>query len=133
MIDDYAHHPTEVRATLSAAKQRYPDKRVIVVFQPHHRARLQGLLDEFATAFADADEVLLLPTYHVEGREEGIEDQVTVLYDKLETSGVHVRFFQTFVGVAGAVIPQLSEDVVVLTLGAGDVTQVPDLILGESV
>ncbi|MCA9376130.1 MAG: UDP-N-acetylmuramate--L-alanine ligase [Candidatus Doudnabacteria bacterium] len=132
VIDDYAHHPTEVRATLSAAKQRYPDKRVIVVFQPHHRARLQGLLDEFATAFTDADEVLLLPTYHVEGREEGIEDQVTVLYDKLETSGVHVRFFQTFVGVAGAVIPQLSEDVVVLTLGAGDVTQVPDLILGES-
>jgi UDP-N-acetylmuramate--alanine ligase len=62
-IDDYAHHPTEIRAALSAARQLYPNKRMTVVFQPHLFTRTRDFLDEFALSLLTADEVFLLPIY----------------------------------------------------------------------
>jgi UDP-N-acetylmuramate--alanine ligase len=62
-IDDYAHHPTEIRAALSAARQLYPNKRMTVVFQPHLFTRTRDFLDEFALSLQTADEVFLLPIY----------------------------------------------------------------------
>jgi len=63
VIDDYAHHPTEIRATLSAAKARYPNRRIWAVWQPHTYSRTQTLFFEFSRAFADADEVLVTEIY----------------------------------------------------------------------
>jgi UDP-N-acetylmuramate--alanine ligase len=63
VIDDYAHHPTEIRATLAGAKARYPDRRIWAVWQPHTYSRTQTLLFEFTRAFADADEVLVTEVY----------------------------------------------------------------------
>jgi UDP-N-acetylmuramate--alanine ligase len=63
VIDDYAHHPTEIRATLRAAKERFPDRRIWAVWQPHTYSRTKALLTEFATSFEDADEVVVLPIY----------------------------------------------------------------------
>ena len=63
VIDDYAHHPTEVAATLSAARLRYPTRRIWAVFQPHTYSRTQALLQDYAHSFDDADQVLLLDIY----------------------------------------------------------------------
>jgi UDP-N-acetylmuramate--alanine ligase len=63
VVDDYAHHPTEIRAALAAARQRYPDRRVWAVFQPHTYSRTAVFMDEFAASFADADCVIVLDIY----------------------------------------------------------------------
>jgi UDP-N-acetylmuramate--alanine ligase len=63
VIDDYAHHPTEIRATLAGAKARYPNRRIWAVWQPHTYSRTQALFVEFSRAFADADEVLVTEIY----------------------------------------------------------------------
>ncbi len=70
VYDDYAHHPTEIRATLRAFREQYPKKRILCVFQPHQERRLEALFNDFLTAFDDADETLILPAYKVAGRDE---------------------------------------------------------------
>ncbi|MFH0890584.1 MAG: UDP-N-acetylmuramate--L-alanine ligase [Candidatus Liptonbacteria bacterium] len=70
VFDDYAHHPNEIMATLSAFREKYPEKKIVCVFQPHLSDRLTKLFKEFQDAFDDADETLILPIYKVEGREE---------------------------------------------------------------
>lgn len=69
VYDDYAHHPTEIKATLEAFREKYPGRKIICVFQPHQAQRLKILFTEFKTAFDAADITLLLPTYEVAGRE----------------------------------------------------------------
>ena len=63
IYEDYAHHPTEVKATLAGAREMYPEKRIVVVFQPHLFSRTKLLLNDFATAFSDADEIILAPIF----------------------------------------------------------------------
>jgi UDP-N-acetylmuramate--alanine ligase len=70
VYDDYAHHPTEIKATLKAFREKYPAKRILCVFQPHQAKRLAALFKEFTTAFGDADKTLILPIYKVAGRDE---------------------------------------------------------------
>ncbi len=69
VYDDYAHHPTEIRATLQAFREKYPNRPIICVFQPHQLDRLKRLFKEFTTAFEDADAIVLLPAYQVKGRD----------------------------------------------------------------
>lgn len=69
IVTDYAHHPTEIRATLAAAREAFPRKRIVAVLEPHHSDRLSQLFQEFAAAFSDADKVILLPVYKVLGRD----------------------------------------------------------------
>jgi UDP-N-acetylmuramate--alanine ligase len=68
---DYAHHPTEIKATLSALKGANPSKKLICVFQPHQRDRLTQLFSDFAESFSSADELVLVPLYAVRGRDDG--------------------------------------------------------------
>jgi UDP-N-acetylmuramate--alanine ligase len=70
VYDDYAHHPTEIKATLRAIKKHFPKQPLICVFQPHQAKRLELLFKEFTGAFDDADITMLLPLYHVRGRDE---------------------------------------------------------------
>jgi len=69
VFDDYAHHPTEIKATLRGLKEKYPKKKMLCVFQPHQAKRLTALFKDFLTAFNDADETLILPSYEVAGRD----------------------------------------------------------------
>ncbi len=69
VYDDYAHHPTEIKATLRAFREKYPKKTILCVFQPHQGKRLKALFKEFQTAFNDAGETLILPVYEVVGRD----------------------------------------------------------------
>ncbi|MDO8664337.1 MAG: UDP-N-acetylmuramate--L-alanine ligase [Candidatus Liptonbacteria bacterium] len=69
VYDDYGHHPTEIKATLEAFREKFPKRRIICVFQPHQAERLKLLFNEFKNAFEDADTVVILPIYKVAGRE----------------------------------------------------------------
>lgn len=69
VYSDYAHHPTEIKATLAALREQYQAKKIVCVFQPHQQDRLTRLFKEFTLAFSDADEIIIMPVYKVAGRE----------------------------------------------------------------
>jgi len=78
ILDDYGHHPTEVKATLKAARSFYPDRRIWCVYQPHHHDRTEALFNDFIHAFDDADVVLMTEIYTVSGREEkAVKHEIT--------------------------------------------------------
>ncbi|WP_331836157.1 glutamate ligase domain-containing protein [Erysipelothrix piscisicarius] len=87
-IDDYAHHPTEVRVTLEAARTRYPDRKIVGIFKPHRVGRVYYFADEFAEALSLADEVCLCPFTSIDDAEEGIDIDITYLQDRIEGSHV---------------------------------------------
>jgi UDP-N-acetylmuramate--alanine ligase len=125
VVDDYGHHPTEIRATLAAARE-CGFRRVIVVFQPHRYSRTKDLLDEFTAAFTDADAVVVLPIYAAS--EEPIP---AVTGEKLaeRIRGPIVKFAPDFPAAALEALKFAQEGDLILTLGAGNVSQVGPLIL----
>ncbi|MFI5106353.1 MAG: UDP-N-acetylmuramate--L-alanine ligase, partial [Terriglobales bacterium] len=122
VIDDYGHHPTEVRATLAAARQ-CGFSRVHVVFQPHRYTRTRDLLDEFGTAFADADSVLLVDIYPAsEPPIPGVTaDRVVGAIQKL--GGKEARYMTSFAEAAREVVAVAEPGDMILTLGAGNIAQ----------
>jgi UDP-N-acetylmuramate--alanine ligase len=135
IIDDYAHHPTEIRATLSAARLSYPRRRVRAVFQPHTYSRTQRLLPDFALAFAEADEVVLAEIFP-SAREKKEKQQLSSkqLAALITDTGVPARYFPTLPEITAYLSRTLRPDDLVLTLGAGDVYRVAaDLLPGAGV
>ncbi|MGB6688675.1 MAG: UDP-N-acetylmuramate--L-alanine ligase [Terracidiphilus sp.] len=125
VVDDYGHHPTEIRATLAAARE-CGHKRVIVVFQPHRYTRTRDLLEEFGGAFKCADEVVVLPIYAAS--EEAIPGiTAELLASRIE--GPKVRFAADFARAAIEVLKTAGEGDLILTLGAGNVNQLALQIL----
>jgi UDP-N-acetylmuramate--alanine ligase len=128
VIDDYGHHPTEVRATLAAARQ-CGFRKVHVVFQPHRYTRTQLLMNEFASAFQDADTLFILDIYAAsEAPIEGITGEALARRIQ-ETGGQAARYAASFAEAAEAVVAQAEEGDMILTLGAGSVSQLGPLIL----
>jgi UDP-N-acetylmuramate--alanine ligase len=128
VIDDYGHHPTEIRATLAAAKQ-CGFRKVHVVFQPHRYSRTQLLMDDFATAFGDADTLLVLDIYAAsEPPIEGISAQSLVHHIKT-TGGHEARYAASFAEAVEGVVDGVREGDMILTLGAGSVSQLGPQIL----
>jgi len=128
VIDDYGHHPTEVRATLAAARQ-CGFRKIHVIFQPHRYTRTQLLMDEFANAFEDADTLFILDIYAAsESPIEGITGEV--LAQRIEEVGKHeARYASSFGEAAEAVVVEAQEGDMILTLGAGSVSQLGPMIL----
>lgn len=129
VVDDYGHHPTEILATLSAAKNSSGGRRTVVVFQPHRYTRTQELMDEFALAFNNADVVFVLDIYAASEQPiEGINAEV--LTENIKKYGhKNVTYHGDIETVADAVLPILQEGDLVITLGAGTVTRLSDEIL----
>lgn len=132
VLDDYGHHPTEIRATLNAARGCWPDRRIVVVFQPHRFSRTQALFEEFTTAFYQADSLLLLPIYAAsEDPIEGIDSGHLVEGIK-EKGHREVRFISN----RAEVIPSLKEILrpgdVLITLGAGDVWKIGQDLVSQT-
>lgn len=125
-IDDYAHHPDEIRATLRAAREMFPGKHITAVFQPHLYSRTQDLADDFAEALSGFDGVLLLPIYPArEAPIPGVSSKV--LLDRLPRSMLKAMVSpEALLGT----IQSLSTDVLI-TLGAGDVGELAEQIAGE--
>jgi UDP-N-acetylmuramate--alanine ligase len=127
VIDDYGHHPTEIRATLAAARQ-CGYREVHVVFQPHRYTRTQLLLDEFATAFADADSVTVLDIYAAsEAPIPGITGKK--LADRISEGGTAATFADSFPSAAAAVAQSAKPGDLIMTLGAGNVVQLGPIVL----
>jgi UDP-N-acetylmuramate--alanine ligase len=130
VVDDYGHHPTEIRATLAAAKLA-PYARVHVLFQPHRFSRTKFLLEEFGTAFHQADDLFLLDIYGAsEPSIEGVNSQV--LLDKIRSYGHRAAHYTPTLeeGVAAIAAAAKPGDLVI-TLGAGSVSQAADKILDK--
>jgi UDP-N-acetylmuramate--alanine ligase len=125
VVDDYGHHPTEIRATLAAARE-CGHGRIHVVFQPHRYSRTLDLLDQFSGAFADADTVIVLPIYAAS--EEPIPG-VTAERLAAKIAGPSVQFAPDFPTAVAAVAAQAHEGDLILTLGAGNVSQLAPQIL----
>jgi len=125
VVDDYGHHPTEIRATLAAARE-CGHQHIHVVFQPHRFSRTLDLLDQFRSAFTDADTVVVLPIYAAS--EEPIPG---VTAERLAASiqGPKVQFAADFPAAVAAVAAQAREGDLILTLGAGNVSQLAPQIL----
>jgi UDP-N-acetylmuramate--alanine ligase len=128
VVDDYAHHPSELAATLSAARQAYPGRRLVAVFQPHLFSRTAAHGEAMGEALAVADLVFVTEIYAA--REEpiaGVSGQQVA--DAAERAGADTRFQPTRADVGRAVYQELRPGDVVLTLGAGDITRVaPELV-----
>jgi len=130
LVDDYGHHPTEVAAVLRAARAS-AEGDVWVVFQPHTTNRTAALLAEFGGSFADADHVLVLPIYLPSGREAAARAVTsTDLVERIKAAGhadvVEVGAFETAVEM---VVKRAKPGDLVLTMGAGDVTRLSDMLV----
>jgi UDP-N-acetylmuramate--alanine ligase len=125
VVDDYGHHPTEIRATLAAARE-CGHRQIHVVFQPHRFSRTLDLMDRFSDAFVDADSVVVLPIYAAS--EEPIPGVTAErLAEKIQ--GPAVQFAADFPAAVAAVAAQAQEGDLILTLGAGNVSQLAPQIL----
>ena len=128
VIDDYGHHPTEIRATLAAARQ-CGFRRIHVVFQPHRYTRTRDLMSEFAGAFGDADTLLILDIYAAsEPPIEGVTGEA--LARKIKDVGGHdAQYVASFAEAAEAACAIAQEGDMILTLGAGNISQLGPAIL----
>jgi UDP-N-acetylmuramate--alanine ligase len=127
VVDDYGHHPTEIKATLAAA--RTAGRRVVTLFQPHRYTRTRDLKDEFARSFYGADMLLLTDIY---AAAEDPIDGVTAraLAEQIERFGHrHVEYIGSLTGAAGRLKQIARPGDLVLTLGAGNVHQAGDELL----
>jgi len=117
IIDDYAHHPTEIRATLAAARQRYPGRRLWAVWQPHTFSRTRLLLDDFAASFVQADRVIALDIYRSREVDDPGLTAAAVVARMTHPAAVHVGERRA---AAEYILERVKPDDVILTLGAGD-------------
>lgn len=132
IIDDYAHHPTEIKATLTAA-QNYPHNKIWCVFQPHTYTRTKALLNEFAQALSLADHVVLADIYAAREKDNlGISSRT--LRDKIVELGHECNYFPTtenFNEIEKFLLQNCTKGDLLITMGAGDVVKIGDELLGK--
>jgi UDP-N-acetylmuramate--alanine ligase len=128
IVDDYAHHPTELRATIAAARDAFPGRRLVVAFQPHLYSRTRDFADEFAQALAGADGILLADLYPArEAPIAGISS--ATIATPLRALGAALWWEGPRSAVAAALAERVADGDVVLTVGAGDITRcAPELL-----
>ncbi len=130
VVDDYGHHPTEILATLAAARQWLGAKgRIHVIFQPHRYTRTYLLMDEFASAFPDADRLLVLDIYAASEQPIAGVSGLTLAKKILCRDGRSAEFAASFEAAVDAAVEQAQPGDVVLTLGAGSVSQLGAQVL----
>jgi UDP-N-acetylmuramate--alanine ligase len=124
IVDDYAHHPTEIRTTLEGARLSFPDRRIRAVFQPHTFSRTEKLLQEFSQAFQSADEVVIADVF-ASAREQGNQTiSALTLAELIQEQGIQARYIGTLDDIKLYLAQTLAPEDLVLTLGAGDIYKV---------
>ena len=127
VIDDYAHHPTEIRATLNSAAN-YPHKRLVLVFQPHTYSRTKAFLDEFAEVLSTVDVVVLADIYAArEKNTYGISSED--LLQKLKEYGTECYYFPDFDEIENFLQKKCMHGDLLITMGAGDVVNIGESFL----
>jgi UDP-N-acetylmuramate--alanine ligase len=129
VVDDYGHHPTEIRATLGAIKQAWPDKRLVVLFQPHRYTRTKALFREFQTCFHQADLLVMTEIYAAsEQPMEGVSGEKLLVAAK-KHGQKRVLYIKDVDTMARELLPHLEKGDLVLTLGAGNIVNVGEELL----
>lgn len=132
IIDDYAHHPTEIRATLTAAKN-YPHSRIVCVFQPHTYSRTKAFLDDFADALSLADVVVLADIYAARETDD-LGVSANDILTRLKAKGVNAYYIptsETFNGIEKFLLENCIDGDLLITMGAGNILEVGEHLLGQ--
>lgn len=131
LVDDYAHHPTEIKVTLTAAREFFPNKKIIIVFQPHQYSRTKNLLHEFAKELSNADEVILAPVYRVRDSNAAAAS-VTIedLKDEIFKNNRRVKIFADYRQIADNLRNRLKNEsgLVIMTMGAAPINKVWEML-----
>ncbi|MCY2929156.1 MAG: UDP-N-acetylmuramate--L-alanine ligase [Planctomycetota bacterium] len=130
VVDDYAHHPTEIQASLKAIRDYYEPKRLLCVFQPHQHSRTRFLINDFARCFDAANEIVVPDIYFVRDSERE-KDHISSedLVSQIRLHGGSARYIKTFTDIIRFLQAQLTPGDVVVTMGAGNIWEVADEIV----
>lgn len=130
VLDDYAHHPTEIRASLEAVRQRYQPKRLWCVFQPHQYSRTRFLLDDFAESFKLADITIVPEIYFVRDTAESKSTvNAETLVERIRQRQCEALFINDFAGILNHLTQHVRDGDLVITMGAGTIWKVSDDII----
>lgn len=126
-FDDYAHHPTEIRATLSALREKFPERKIWAIFQPHQYSRTREFLEEFGESFSKADEVLIPNIFRVRDTDKDVASvSPEDLVQKIKSHGVSVRHSQDFEKTVEILKSETKTGDVIISIGAGPVYKVTE-------
>ena len=129
VIDDYAHHPTEIRATLTAAR-KYPHQRLVLVFQPHTYSRTKAFLDDFAEVLSLADVIVLADIFAArEQNTYGVSSKD--ILSRLKAKGKEAYYFPSFEEIEKFLLKNCINGDLLITMGAGNVVEIGESLLGK--
>ncbi|MDD2430990.1 MAG: UDP-N-acetylmuramate--L-alanine ligase [Firmicutes bacterium] len=128
IVDDYGHHPTEIEATVDAARNRYPDKEIWLCFQPHRYSRTKLLWDDFPKALAHADKIVVLGIYAPPPEQPIPGVSGAVLAQEVKKLGKTVFYAETLEDAAELLKEKAPKGALILTMGAGTITKLPELV-----
>ena len=137
VVDDYAHHPTEIAALLDAARRRYPQSRIHVLFQPHLYSRTRIFAEQFAQALSKADDVIVAGIFPAREKQEDFPDvsASTIVQaadaDRCADAGEWIRAVEDMRQAAVRILDTVRTGDVVITVGAGDINRMDDVLLRE--
>lgn len=128
VYDDYAHHPTEISATLSGAREKYPDKKITIIFQPHLYSRTKRHFGDFATALSRADRIILAPIY---GAREAVDETINsvMVVDEIRKKNQNVFYGENFETIEKIILQDTSQQEIVICMGAGDITKLANTLI----
>jgi UDP-N-acetylmuramate--alanine ligase len=121
LVDDYGHHPTEIAATIAAARSGWPEKRIVLAFQPHRYSRTRDLLDDFAAVLSDADVLLVLEVFAAGEDPIAGADGRAIARAVRGRGAVEPVFVETLDELPSALDGLLADGDLLLTMGAGDI------------
>ena len=127
VLDDYAHHPTEIKASLEAIRQRYQPRRIWCVFQPHQYSRTRFLLDDFSESFKFAD-VTIVPEIYFVRDSQAMKKEINseILVERMRANGTEAIFIDGFEAICDYLEKNVTSGDMVVTMGAGDIWKVAD-------
>lgn len=120
IYDDYAHHPTEIKATLKSFREKFPKHRLTVVFQPHLFSRTKILLNDFAKSFKDADKIIVVPIYAAREKEDKTINS-GMLVEKIKKQGKPAIFLDRYEKIVNYLAANTGKNDIIITMGAGDI------------
>ena len=121
IYDDYAHHPSEIKATLKAVREKYPTKKIVAVFQPHTYSRTKALFGDFAQSFSDADEVILTDVFSSAREQKDESVNISDMAAALEGNGKKIILVKNKTDIPARLKEYLNQSNVIITMGAGDI------------
>lgn len=130
LYDDYAHHPEEIKETLSSFKKSFNKHKIVVIFQPHMYSRTKKLFNEFVSSFTDADEIIICEIFPSFREEKDPDFSASLLADAIKKSGKNALYFLNFTDVVEYISSRnYNKDTLIITMGAGDVYNIGSELL----